>query len=111
MEPGWSRRLILDKRGFEKCCHAGDALLLFALGWLRTRKPPSTPDSFTAHPVPLSGFTSPNSRRLPPRHGRGVTGPPTPRSKRRGVVSKARLPKPRRPLIGERSNAPLTSPR
>src|SRR6266478_4873293 len=51
----------------KECCHAGDALLLFALGWLRRRKPPSAPGWFTAHPVPLSGFTSPNSRQVPPR--------------------------------------------
>jgi hypothetical protein len=43
--------------GARKCCYAGDALLPFALGWLRARKPPSTLDSFDAHPVPLFGFT------------------------------------------------------
>jgi len=70
----------------KECCHAGVALLLFALGWLRRRKPASAPDSFTAHPVPLSGFTSPNSRRMPPRHGRGVTAPPRPKSKLPGAA-------------------------
>ena len=86
------------------CCRAGDVLLPFALAWLRARKPPSTPDSFTAHPVPLSDFTSPNSRRLPPRRGREAMGQLKPRSRRPGIVSKPRQPKPRRPRIGRRSS-------
>jgi hypothetical protein len=94
---------------YKKCCHAGDALLPFALGWLRRRKPPSAPALFTAHPVPLSGFTSPNSRRTPPRHGRGVTGPPRPKSRLPSVASGTRLPEPRGPGNGRCSNAPHRS--
>ena len=94
------------KGNYKKCCHAGDALLLFALGWFRRRKPPGAPDSFTAHPVPLSGFTSPNSRRMQPRPGRGVTGPPKPKSKLPGVASGTSLPAPRGPGSGRCSNAP-----
>src|SRR6266478_530781 len=92
---------------FEKCCHAGVALLLFALDWLRRRKPASAPDWFTAHPVPLSGFTSPNSRPMPPRRGRGVTGPPRPKSRLPSVASGRPLPEPRGPDNGRCSNAPL----
>ena len=94
------------KGNYKKCCHAGDALLLFALGWPRRRKPPNAPDSFTAHPVPLSGFTSPNSRRMQPRPGRGVTGPPRPKSKLPGVALRRPLPAPRGPGSGRCSNAP-----
>ena len=108
-EPGWPRSLISDKGDLKKCCHAGDALLLFALGWFRRRKPPSAPDSFTAHPVPLSGFTSPNSRRMPPRPGRGVTGPPRPKSKLPGVALRRPLPELRGPGSGRCSNAPHRS--
>jgi hypothetical protein len=94
---------------FEKCCHAGGALLLFALGWLRRRKPPSAPGSFTAHPVPLSGSTSPNSRPMPPRHGRGATEPPRPKSKLPSAASGTGRPAPRGPDSGRCSNAPHLS--
>jgi len=43
--------------GGEKCCHDGDALLPFALGSLRTRKPASMPASFIALPAPSFGIT------------------------------------------------------
>jgi len=95
-----------NKGDLEKCCHAGDALLPFASGLLRRRKPASAPDWFTAHPVPSSGFTSPNSRPMPPRHGRAVTGPPRPKSRLPGAASGTRLPEPRAPGSGRCSNAP-----
>jgi len=94
----------LGKGGIETCCHAGDALLLSALGWLRPLKPPNAPDSFTAPPVPSCDFMSPNSPRPPPRRGREATGHRKPRSRRPGIVSKPRRPKPRRPRIGRRGN-------
>ena len=103
MELGWSSNLIRDE-GADECCHAWGALLPFALGWLRARRPPNAPVSFTAHPVPLSGSTSQNSRRPPPRRGREATGPRRPRSRRHGIVSKARPPGPRRPTIRRRRN-------
>jgi hypothetical protein len=53
-----------------------DALLRFALAWLRTREPPSTPDSFIA----LTARSCKVAARRPDV-GREVTGPPTPRSK------------------------------
>ncbi len=101
MELVWFKQLAL---GFERCCHAGDALLSFALRWPRARKPPSAPDSFTAHHAPSSVFTSPNSRHPPQRCGREVTGPLKPRSRRHGIVSKARQPKPHKPPVGRRNN-------
>ena len=108
-EPGWPRSLLGDKGDLEKCCHAGGALLLFALGWFRRRKPPTAPDWFTAHPVPSSGFTSRNSRPMPPRHGRAVTGPPTPKLNLPGIASGTPLPAPRGPGSGRCSNAPYRS--
>ena len=102
----WMVALLESGQGVSrKCCHAGGALLLFAWGWFRTRKPPNTPASSTAHPVALSGFTSPNSPRLPPRHGRGAMGSPRPKSKLPCVASKTRLPKPPGPGIGRCNNA------
>src|ERR1700694_828262 len=92
--------------GAERCCHVGDALLPFALVWLRKRKPLNAPASFIALPAPLFGTTSPNFQRPPLKCGHGVTGPPTPRSRRRGVVSRARPPKLRRRLVGRSSNHP-----
>jgi len=65
------------------------------LGWRRRRKPPSTPDSFTAHPVRLFGSTSLNSRHMPRRHGRVAMEPPRRRLNPRGVASEMLLPKPR----------------
>ena len=101
----------LDRRpgDLERCCHVGVALLLFALGWFGRRKPASAPDWFTAHPVPWSGFTSPNSRPMPPRHGRAVTGPPTPKLNLPVDASGTPLPAPRAPGNGRRSNAPHRS--
>ena len=92
-------------QGGERCWHAGDALLPLASGWCRARKPPSTRDLFTAHPVPLSGSTSPGFRKPPPRCGREATAPRRPRSRRHGIVSKTHQPKPRRTFIGRRNDS------
>jgi hypothetical protein len=96
-------------RGAQGCCHVGDALLPCALRWLRKRKPPSARVSFIALPAPLFGITSPNIRRPPPRCGRGVTGRPTPRLRRRGIVSRTRPPKLRRLPAGRRSKHPCVA--
>ena len=93
-------------KGAERCCHVGGALRPCALAWLRKRKPPSAQGSFIALPAPLFGTTSLNIQFLPLKCGRGVTGPPTPRSTLRGVVSRTRLPKPRRLLVGRSSSHP-----
>ena len=90
--------------GAEGCYHVGGALRPCALAWLRKRKPPSAQGSFIALPAPLFGTTSLNIQRLPLKCGRGVTGPPTPRSTLRGVVSRTRLLKPRRLLVGRSSS-------
>jgi hypothetical protein len=97
-------------KGAERCCYVGDALRPCALAWLRKRKPASVPGSFIALPAPLFDTTSLNIQRLPLKCGRGVTGPPTPRLTRRGVVSRTRLPKPRRLLVGRSSKWPLSGP-
>jgi hypothetical protein len=91
-------------QGDRRCCHAGDALLPFALGWLRARKLPSIRDWFTAHPVPLSGSMSRGFRNPPLRCGREATEPRRPISKRRGVVSRADQVRLRRRPIGPRSS-------
>jgi hypothetical protein len=96
-------------RGLERCCHVGDALLLSVFGWLRASKPPSTLESFTAHPVRLFGFTSPSSRPPPPRCGHETTGRRRPRSRRRVIVSKTRPTRPRKPRVGRHSNSPSAS--
>jgi hypothetical protein len=100
----WNLHLEQLDLGAERCCHVGDALRPFALAWLRTRKPLSVPVSLIAHPVPLFGITSRNIQLLSLRCGRGVTASPRPRSKRRGIVSRAHLLRPRRPLAGRCSN-------
>jgi hypothetical protein len=104
MFPEWNLRARVWGRGESKCCYVGYALRPFALGWRRARKPPGTGDWFTAHPVPSSGFMSPGFRNPPQRCGREATAPPTPRSKRRGVASRADRPKLRRRPIGPRNS-------
>jgi hypothetical protein len=96
-------------RGLERCCHVGDALLSSVFGWFRASKPPSTLGSFTAHPVRLFGFTSPSSRRPPPRCGHETTGRRRPRSRRRVIVSKTRPTRPRKPRVGQYSNSTSAS--
>jgi hypothetical protein len=97
-EPAYSS----PERGGRKCCYAWDASSPCALGWRHRRKPPGTPDWFTAPPVPSCVSTSQNSRPPPPRCGREATAPPTPRSRRHGNVSRARRPNARRLLVGLR---------
>ena len=89
--------------GFARCRCAGDALLSFAC-WVHAQKLRGHLDLFTAHPVPLSGFTSPGFRSPPLKCGREATEPRRPRSRRRGVVSRAHQAKQLRPLIGRRSS-------
>lgn len=92
------------RRRDRECCHVGDALLSFGLGWFRRRKPPDARGLFTARPVPWFGSTSPGFRNPPPRCGREATEPPTPRLKRRGVASEAYRVKRRKRLIGRRNS-------
>ena len=94
--------------GGRKCCRVGDALQPFASVWVRRRKLPSTQVLFIALPAPSCDFTWPDIPPRPPRCGREATGPPTPRSTRRGVASTADPREPRRPLVGRRSNGPQT---
>src|SRR4029077_4961322 len=95
-------------KGAEGCCHVGDALRPCALAWLRKRKPPSAQGWFIALPAPLFGTTSLNIQRLPLKCGRAVTGPPTPRSTRRGAASRPLLPKPPRGRVGRSSKWSLS---
>ena len=81
------------------------ALLPFALCWFRARKPPGTGTCSPRKSCSVVRFYVARFSESPPRRcGREATGPPTPRSKRRGVVSELDPPKPRRRLIGRRSS-------
>ena len=90
--------------GGSTCIRAGFPPPQFAWDCRRRRRPPSAPDLFVALPAPLFGFTSPSSRRPPPRRGRAATVPPTPRSKLPGAASRMRRLKPRRRLTGQPSS-------
>src|SRR5882724_7638235 len=96
-------RKSIRGEGAEECFYVGGALLPFALDFVFKRKPVNDRGSFIAPPAPSFDITSPNIRPRPPRCGREVTAPPTPKSKPGGVVSRMFLPRRRRPRGGRRS--------
>jgi hypothetical protein len=97
----------LDRnRGLEGCCHAGYAPPRFLPARFRRRTRRNVRASSVARPAPWFAIMSRNTPPLPPRRGRVVTAPARPRSRQRGTVSGALLPKPQRRLAGPRNNHP-----